>query len=411
MPLEANEQRLWASLMEMAKIGATPNGGCSRLALTDEDKAARDLFVAWCREAGCEIAIDRLGDIFARRAGAEPARPPVLSGSHLDTQPHGGRFDGVYGVLAALEVIRCLNDAGLRTHAPIEAVVWSNEEGVRFQPGLLASGVVGGLYDLDEILAARDPDGAVYRDELERIGYAGQMAVGGRALNSFFEAHIEQGPVLEAEGKTVGVVDRVQGLRWFQVTLEGQDSHAGTTPMALRRDAAAGAAEMILALEAMGRAEGPEARVTVGRIDVVPNAPSTIPGRVAFFIDLRNPSAETLARQEAGLRTRLAAIAAARGLGLTIERGIEIPPVAFDPDCVAAVRAAAEALGIPHRDITSGALHDACCLSRVAPTAMVFVPCKDGLSHNEAESATPADLAAGTSVLLNAILARAGVAG
>ena len=293
MTPRANARRLWDSIAEMGEIGATGNGGCRRLVLTDEDRRARDLFVSWCEEAGCEITIDRVGNIFARRAGADPSRPGVASGSHLDTQPHGGRFDGVFGVLAALEVIRGLNDAGIRTRAPIDAVVWSNEEGVRYHHAMLGSGVFCGAYDLDAVLASQDAQGKRYGDELERIGYAGETRPGARALDCFLEAHIEQGPILEREGKTIGLVDRVQGGRWFAVTVSGADGHAGTTPMDLRHDALAGAAEMVLELERIGRRSPEDSRLTVGRLDVVPNATSTIPGRVGFSIDLRNPSRET----------------------------------------------------------------------------------------------------------------------
>ncbi len=410
MPLRADTQRLWDSLVAMGKIGATAGGGCRRLALTDEDRRARDLFVSWCEEAGCAVTVDRVGNIFARRAGAEPSRPAVASGSHLDTQPHGGRFDGVFGVLAALEVIRGLNDAGIRTQAPIEAIVWSNEEGVRYHHAMLGSGVFCGAYDLDEVLASEDAQGKRYGDELERIGYAGALAPGARAFDCFLEAHIEQGPILEREGKTIGLVDRVQGGRWFAVTVTGTDGHAGTMPMDLRRDALAGAAEMVLALERIGRDGGADARLTVGRLDVAPNATSTIPGRVAFSIDLRNPSRETADEQEAELTERFRAIAEARGLAVAIRRESRVDPVRFDPACVAALGQATRDLGYPHREMISGALHDACWIARVAPTAMLFVPCKDGVSHNEAESAKPEDLGAGCSVLLNAMLARAGIA-
>ena len=410
MPLRANTQRLWDSLAEMGKIGATENGGCCRLVLTDEDRRARDLFVSWCDEAGCAVTIDRVGNIFARRAGDEPSRPAVASGSHLDTQPHGGRFDGVFGVLAALEVIRGLNDAGIRTRAPIDAVVWSNEEGVRYHHAMLGSGVFCGAYDLDAVLASEDAQGKRYGDELERIGYAGALRPGARAFDCFLEAHIEQGPILEREGKTIGLVDRVQGYKWFDVAVTGADGHAGTTPMDLRRDALAGAAEMVLELERIGRRSPADSRLTVGFLDVIPNAPSTIPGRVAFGIDLRNPSRETADEQEVELIERFRAIAAARGLEVAIRRETQIDPVRFDPACVATLAQATRDLGYPHREMISGALHDACWIARVAPTAMLFVPCKDGVSHNEAESAEPDDLGAGCSVLLNAMLARAGIA-
>ncbi len=406
-PLHANTERLWDSLMQMARIGATPNGGCCRLVLTDEDKQARDLFVAWCKDAGCGISIDGVGNIFARRPGRDPARPPVLSGSHLDTQPHGGRFDGVYGVLAALEVIRSLNDAGLETEAAIEAVVWSNEEGVRYNPGMLGSGVFAGAHRIEDILVAEDQDGRRYGDELKRIGYDGDATVGGRALDSFFEVHIEQGPVLESEGKTIGIVGGVQGYRTFDVVVTGQDSHAGTTPMDLRRDALNGAAAMLLRLEAIGAVDPAQSRITVGHLQVIPNAPSTIPGCVLFHIDMRNPSTTTMAEQEQQLRDGFRDIAAARGLAVEMRPCDQLDPVSFDAGCAELLRGATSELGYPQRDMLSGAMHDACHLAGLAPTAMLFVPCKDGLSHNEAESADATELGAGCSVLLNAILARA----
>jgi N-carbamoyl-L-amino-acid hydrolase len=405
---EANADRLWRSLMEMARIGATPKGGCARLALTDLDREARDLFVAWCREAGCEVTIDKIGNIFARRPGREPGRPPVLTGSHLDTQPHGGRFDGVYGVLAGLEAVRALNDAGVETMAPVEVVVWNNEEGVRFQPGLTGSGVFGGVYELDFALGLRDAEGRSFGDELARIGYAGEAEVGGRPLDSFFEAHIEQGPVLEREGKTIGVVTRVQGMRFFEVTVSGADAHAGTTPMEARRDAMVSAAAMVLAVDRTARENTPDARLTVGRLAVNPNSANTVPGEVTFSIDTRHPESATLDRLEAHLRAAFDEIAGAARLEVEMAEDFSSPPMVFDDACVAAVREATARLEYPHREMISGAGHDACYVSRVAPCAMVFVPCLGGLSHCEEESATPEDLAAGCHVLIHAILARAG---
>ena len=405
---EANADRLWRSLMEMARIGATAKGGCARFALTDLDREARDLFVAWCREAGCEVTIDKVGNLFARRPGRQPERPPVLTGSHLDTQPHGGKFDGVYGVLAGLEVMRALNDAGVETMAPVEAVVWNNEEGVRFQPGLTGSGTFGGVYELDFALDLRDAEGRRFGDELARIGYAGEAAVGGRPLDSFFEAHIEQGPVLEREGKTIGVVTHVQGMRFFEVTVSGADAHAGTTPMAARRDAMVGAAAMVLEVDRTARENAPDARLTVGQLAVNPNSANTVPGEVTFTIDMRHPESATLDRLEAHLRAAFGEIAGGAGLEVEMTQSFSSPPVVFDEACVAVVREAAAGLGYRHREMISGAGHDACYVSRVAPCAMVFVPCLGGVSHAEAESATPEDLAAGCHVLIHAILARAG---
>ncbi len=409
--LSVNGERLWDSLMEMAQFGATPKGGCRRLALSDEDKAGRDCFVAWCEAAGCTISIDQMGNIFARRPGRDNSLAPVVTGSHLDTQPHGGKFDGVYGVLAGLEVVRSLNDHGIETEAPIEVAVWTNEEGARFAPAMVASGVFGGAFELDYALACADSDGKTMGEELERIGYAGDMPCGGRPFTANFEAHIEQGPILEAENKTVGVVTDVQGIRWFDVTVTGKDSHAGPTPMAVRRDALVGAARMVEAVNAIGLGNQPNACSTVGVLEVSPASRNTIPGEVYFSVDLRHPDGSFLDGMDTELRAACAAIADDAGLGVTVEEIWYSPPVAFDSNCVSAVRDAAGRLGYDHRDIISGAGHDAVYISRVAPTAMIFVPCADGLSHNEEESAESTDLAAGCAVLLHAMLDRAGVAG
>ncbi|MEQ8347279.1 MAG: Zn-dependent hydrolase [Sneathiellaceae bacterium] len=401
--------RLWDSLMEMARIGALPGGGCCRLALTDEDRAGRDLFVRWAEAAGCTVSVDRMGNIFARRAGRDDSLPPVVTGSHLDTQPHGGRFDGVYGVLAGLEVLRSLDDQGIVTEAPLEVTVWTNEEGTRFPLSMVASGVFGGKYRLEEALAIRDAGGHSLGEELERIGYAGALPCGGRPFAAFFEAHIEQGPVLEAEGKVIGIVTGAQGQRWYDASLTGQDSHAGTTPMPMRRDAVFGMARMISAVEDLVAAFAPGAVGTVGRIEVLPNSRNTVPGRVDFTIDLRHPVPERLQEMHEELYRRLPPLAARNALDLDLRDAVQVPRIRFDDSCIAAVRDAAASLGLPARELLAGAGHDAMYISRVAPAAMIFVPCAGGLSHNEAETATPADLEAGCNVLLQAMLARAGV--
>jgi N-carbamoyl-L-amino-acid hydrolase len=400
--------RLWASLMDMAKIGATEKGGNCRLALSDLDKEGRDLFVSWCEAAGCRVTVDAMGNIFARRPGRDESLPAVMTGSHLDTQPTGGRFDGVYGVLAGLEVLRTLNDHGIETEAPVEAVVWTNEEGARFAPAMTASGVFAGLYDLEYAHAIRDPDGKTLGEELARIGYLGDVPCGGREVKAYFEAHIEQGPILEAEGKPIGVVTGAQGQRWFEVTVTGAESHAGTTPMNRRKDALAGAARMVAEVERLAAAHPPHAVTTVGMLEVSPNSRNTIPGQVFFTVDLRHPEDGTLADMAEALRVAFEGIAQEAGLACAMEEILYFAPIAFDEDCVAAVRQGAVAQGYGHRDIVSGAGHDACYLSKAAPTGMIFVPCKDGLSHNEAESATPEDLAAGCNVLLHAVLSAAG---
>ena len=405
-----NGDRLWDSLMEMAKIGATEKGGVCRLALTDLDKEARDLFVRWCKEAGCSIRIDKMGNIFARRAGKDDSLPPVVMGSHIDTQPTGGRFDGIYGVLAGLEVIRSLNDHNIETLAPIEASAWTNEEGSRFPPAMVASGVFAGVFDLEYGLSRADLDGKTMGEELQRIGYAGPEEVGQRKIKAFFEAHIEQGPILEDEEKTIGVVTDAQGQRWYEVKLTGQESHAGPTPMLSRRDALVGAAKIVDQVNRIGLDHLPSACATVGLLQVFPNSRNVIPGEVFFTIDFRHPNADTLAAMDKEIREVSEKIANELGLKMEFEQIWYSPPVPFDKYCVDSVRKAAENSGYSHRDIISGAGHDACYISRVAPTAMVFVPCEDGISHNESENADPADIAAGCDVLFQAVVDQANMA-
>lgn len=407
--LTIDGQRLWDSLMEMAKIGATAKGGVCRLALTDLDRQGRDQFVAWAREAGCTISTDRMGNVFARRAGRDDSLAPVITGSHADSQPTGGRFDGIYGVLGGLEVIRSLNDHGVQTDRPIEVVIWTNEEGSRFAPAMVASGVFAGVFSLDYGLSRADVDGKTMGEELQRIGYAGDVDVGGRDIHAAFELHIEQGPILEAENKTIGVVTHAQGQRWYEVMFTGQESHAGPTPMPRRRDALLAAARVVDRVNQIGMAHAPFACATVGMMQVHPNSRNVIPGRVFFTIDLRHPDDDVLARMDTELRAAIAEVAeASRVETTTLEQIFYYRPVTFDGDCVASVRAAAERFGYTHRDIVSGAGHDACYLAQVAPTSMVFVPCIDGISHNEVEDAKFEWIEAGANVLLHAILGRAG---
>lgn len=406
--LRVNGERLWQTHMELARIGAIPNDGCCRLTLTDEDKRARDLFAEWCKDAGCRVDVDRAGNMFATRPGRSSA-PPVASGSHLDTQPHGGRFDGIYGVMAGLEVIRTLNDADIETELPVAVVNWTNEEGVRFPAGILGSTAHAGRWMLDDLNNLTATDGARFGDELKRIGYDGALELGEFAMTAFYEAHIEQGPVLERENLPVGVVTKVQGLRWIEVTVTGADRHAGTTPMDARSDSLVAAARMVVELEALGLEHAPDARVTVGRLDVSPNSGSTIPGQTRFNIDLRHPDSEMLSRLEADIGTLCKEAAARQSASVVLRRAVEMPPVDFDAACVADLERAAEALGIPCRQMLSGALHDASPVGTVVPAAMIFVPCRDGISHNEAEWAEPAHLEAGCNVVLHAMLDRAGV--
>lgn len=408
--LRIDSDRLWQAVMDMARIGATPNGGSGRVALTELDREGRDLFVRWCKEAGCAVRIDRLGNTFARREGAEPGRAPVMTGSHLDTQPLGGRFDGIYGVLAGLEVVRTLNDAGVRTRAPIDVANWTDEEGVRFGAGTLASAVFAGLLELEPTLGRTDLDGERMGDALAGIGYAGPEPVGGYPVAAFFEAHIEQGPILEAQDKLVGAVLGAQAQRCFRVTVEGEEGHAGTVPMGNRRDALVGAARMIQALDALAYQHTPHPVITVGALKVRPNSRNTIPGQVVFSLDSRHPDEKLLAELEAQMRRACETIAAAAGLTVSMEYVGGRPTVSFDPQCIAAVRCAADRLGLPHMDVYSGAGHDACNLARYAPTGMIFVPCERGVSHNEKEYASPEALAAGANVLLHVILERAEIA-
>jgi N-carbamoyl-L-amino-acid hydrolase len=406
--VSVNERRLWQTHVEMGEIGALPHGGCCRTALSAADKTGRDLFVRWCREAGCDVAYDAIGNIYARRPGRDPRRAAVATGSHLDTQPHGGKFDGIYGVLAGLEVVRALNDARIETEAPIDVVVWTNEEGVRFSPPLAGSSVFAGVVGVGVVHAARTLDGTTVHEDLEAIGYLGQEQPGERKFDCFVEAHIEQGPILEAEGKTIGVVTRIVGLRWLKVTVIGMDGHAGTTPMDRRRDALQGAAEMVLAINRIASEADRWARLTNGRFDIEPNSGATIPGRVVFICDLRHPESEVLGALDASMQAAMRAIAERRGLDIDIERVMEKPPVQFAGAIVDTIREAAGSLGYATLDMLSGAGHDAMNVAKVAPTGMIFVPCKDGLSHNEAESAEPAHLAAGANTLLRTLLARAG---
>ena len=404
--IRVNGQRLWDSLMEMAKIGATEKGGVCRLALTDVEKEARDLFVSWCEEAGCAVSIDRMGNIFARRPGKDEALPPVMTGSHIDSQPTGGKFDGIYGVLAGLEVIRTLNDLDYETNAPIEVSAWTNEEGSRFAPAMVASGVFGGEFELDYALACKDRDGKTIGEELERIGYAGDVECGGRDVGAFFETHIEQGPILEADGKTIGVVQGVQGIRWYEVEVTGMESHAGTTPMERRKDALVAASMMVAEANRLGETTD-DARTTIGMMEVSPNSRNVIPGHVFFTADLRHPDADTLAGMGDGFKSTCERIAAERACTLKFEEIWYSAPVKFDSDCIGAVQGAADSLEFGNRPITSGAGHDAVYVSRVAPTGMIFIPCKDGISHNEIEDATQEHLTAGCDVLLNAMVSRA----
>ncbi|MFD2261969.1 Zn-dependent hydrolase [Lacibacterium aquatile] len=390
--------------MEMAQIGATEKGGVCRLALTDLDRDGRDLFIKWCKDAGCTITVDQMGNIFARRPGKNNDLPPIMTGSHLDTQPTGGKFDGVYGVLAGVEVLRTLNDYGVETEAPVEVAVWTNEEGSRFAPAMVASGVFAGVFDLAYGLSRADLDGKTMGQELTRIGYAGSEPVGQHPVGAYFEAHIEQGPILEHETRTIGVVTHAQGQRWYEITLTGQEAHAGPTPMPIRKDALVGAAKIVTEVNRIGMSLQPFGRSTVGLMQVSPNSRNTIPGSVFMTVDFRNPNEEALTGMDRDLRAFTDKLARDSGLTIEVTQIWHSPVVTFHDKCVGAVRSATRRLGYSNMEIVSGAGHDACYINRVAPTGMIFIPCEDGISHNEVENATPDDCAAGGNVLLHAMI-------
>lgn len=402
--LSVNGDRLWASLEEMAQIGPGVAGGNRRLALTDEDKTGRDRFVAWAREAGCTITVDAVGNIFARRAGSEPDVAPVLAGSHLDTQPTGGRYDGVFGVLSALEVVRTLNDQGVQTRRPVEVVVWTNEEGSRFQPAMAGSAVFSGAMTLETACDARDESGKRFGDELERIGYRGELPARKRPLHAYLEAHIEQGPVLEVEGRQIGIVTGIQGIKWYKLAVHGFNAHAGTTPMEVRRDPLVGAARMVDAIDRVTRAARPDAVATVGMFAVSPGSINVINERVDFSVDLRCPDDAAVLGIEAQVREACGEVAEQMGLQLTFEEIWHSPATAFAPPVVEAVERSAVSLGYRARRIVSGAGHDAKHLADICPTAMIFIPCKDGVSHNEAEHIEPEQAEEGANVLLRTVL-------
>ncbi len=402
--LMTDPERLWGTLMETATIGGTVKGGICRLTLTDLDLQVRDWFRAATQALGCSVTVDDMGSMFARREGQRRDVPPIAIGSHLDTQPTGGKFDGALGVLAALEVLRTLHQAGYETFAPIEIVNWTNEEGSRFTPPMMASGVFAGVFTRDWAYNRADPAGVTFGKALEAIGQRGTQRSGEHPLSAFFELHIEQGPILEAEGIDIGAVTVVQGIRWFEVTVTGQDAHTGATPMHLRKNALLGAARIVETVEAIARAHAPTAVATVGSMQVKPNSPNVVPGEVCLTIDMRHPESATLEAMESELNGALATVGEPLGLSVASTKIWDQPPVVFDAQCVASVRKAAETSGLSVRDMVSGAGHDAAYVARVAPTAMIFVPCRGGISHNEIEFTSKEQCAAGAQVLLQAVL-------
>lgn len=407
--LRINGKRLWDALMELAAIGATAKGGVKRLALTDLDKQGRDLVVGWGRAAGMNVTIDQIGNVFMRREGNNPALAPVMTGSHIDTQPTGGKFDGNYGVLAGLEVVRTLNDLHIQTEAPIEVAFWTNEEGSRFVPVMMGSGVFCGAFSLETAYAAKDVDGKTVGEELERIGYRGDQVPGEHPIGAYFETHIEQGPVLEDADKIIGVVPAVMGLSWYDCVVTGMEAHAGPTPMGLRRDALQVATVIMQEVVAIANRYPPYGRGTVGMVQVFPNSRNVIPGEVKFSIDLRNVNDELLNTMHEEMLAFIESTRRKTGLKIDIERVSYYPPCPFHPECVGAVRKATETLGYSTMDVVSGAGHDAIYAARLAPAGMIFVPCKDGISHNEIEDAKSEHLEAGCNVLLHAMLERAGI--
>ncbi|HDZ75620.1 MAG TPA: Zn-dependent hydrolase [Aurantimonas coralicida] len=407
--LQINGDRLWDSIMEMARIGPGIAGGNNRQTLTDADGEGRQLFQSWCEAAGLTMGVDSMGTMFARREGTDPDALPVYVGSHLDTQPTGGKYDGVLGVLGALELVRTLNDLNIKTRHPIVVTNWTNEEGTRFAPAMLASGVFAGVHDEAWAKDREDSAGKRFGDELKRIGWEGDEPVGARKMKAFFELHIEQGPILEDEGIDIGVVTHGQGLYWLQVTLTGRESHTGSTPMPKRRNAGLGMARITELVHEVAMDYQPNAVGAIGHAEIYPNSRNIIPGRAVFTIDIRSPSKETLDTMRERIEDGIDTIAEALDIGTAVDEVGHFDPVTFDADCVKAVRDAAERLGYSHRNIVSGAGHDACWINRVAPTAMVMCPCVDGLSHNEAEEISKEWATAGANVLFHAVVETAGI--
>ena len=409
--MKIDADRLWDSLMDMAKIGPGVAGGNNRQTLTDEDSEGRHLFQNWCKAAGMTMGLDTMGNMFARREGTDPDALPVYVGSHLDTQPTGGKYDGVLGVLSGLELIRTLNDLNVKTKHPIVVTNWTNEEGTRYAPAMLSSGVFAGIHDEQWAYDREDVEGKKFGDELQRIGWRGEEVVGDRKMHAFFELHIEQGPILEAEGIDVGVVTHGQGLSWMQLTIEGRDAHTGSTPMPMRRNAGLGMARVLELVDEIALSHAPDAVGAAGHIDVYPNSRNVIPGKVVFTVDFRSPNLSTIEDMEARLKVGAQKICDDMGLTVEFEKVGGFDPVEFDEGCVTAVRSAAERLGYTHRNLVSGAGHDACWINRVAPTAMVMCPCVDGLSHNEEEEISKDWAAAGTNVLFHAVVETAEIVG
>ena len=402
--LKINSERLWDSLMDMARVGPGVAGGNNRQTVTDADSEGRHLFQTWAEAAGCSMGLDQMGNMFAMRAGTDPDALPVYVGSHLDTQPTGGKYDGVLGVLGGLELLRTMSDLDIKTKHPIIVTNWTNEEGTRYAPAMLSSGVFAGLHSQEWAYERTDADGKSFGDELARIGWRGDETVGARKMHAFFELHIEQGPILEAEDKQIGVVTHGQGLSWTEITILGKDAHTGSTPMPMRKNAGLAMARILDRVEDIAMSHAPHAVGAAGHVNVYPNSRNVIPGKVVFTVDFRSPELAVIQDMESRLRVEAQGICDSMGMEVSFEKVGGFDPVTFDETCVQAVRSAAVRLGYSHMDLISGAGHDACWINRVAPTAMIMCPCVDGLSHNEAEEISPEWAAAGTDVLLHAVL-------
>jgi len=402
--LKIDSERLWSMLMDTAKFGGTPKGGVKRLTLTGEDKQVRDWFRAEMEALGCTVTVDEVGNLFARRPGRNPNLPPIAMGSHLDTQPTGGKFDGILGVIGAVEAMKTLVAAGYETNAPIEVVDWANEEGSRFAPAMLASGVFARVFTPEYAWSREDRQGVTYGDALEAIGYKGSEKAGDHPLQAYFELHIEQGPILEDEGRTIGVLTGVQGMRWYEVTVKGQDAHTGATPMRLRKNALVGTARLIEAIDAIGHRHAPDAVATVGLVEVKPNSRNVVPGEVFFTVDLRHPEEKVLEQMEADFRAAIVDVLPPLKLDWEEAMIWNSPAVKFAPELIACVDRSVDKRGYSKRRMVSGAGHDAVYIARVAPTTMIFVPCEGGLSHNEYETIKAEEAAAGAQVLLDAVL-------
>lgn len=401
--LHINSKRLQTWLADFATIGGTPNGGVNRLTLTDLDKQARDLFVSLAKKAGCSIKIDAMGNIFARRPGVDNRLSPVLIGSHIDSQPLGGKYDGIYGVLAALEVVYSLNDHNIKTDRPIDVVSWTNEEGSRFAPAMIGSAVFSGLTTLQDGWSCIDSEGNTIKQELERIGYAGKDNFSNYKIHASLELHIEQGPILENHNELIGIVTGALGQKWYDVEFTGMGSHAGTTPMEVRQDALLGLAEAVLEVNSIGKNEKPEGRATVGMVKITPNSRNVISDKAWFSVEFRHPSEKGLQRMDQQLSEKVHQIAEKLNLTYSIRPILSFPPLPFDDNCIEVVRRVAQNLNYPHRTMVSGAGHDSCNISKIAPTSMIFIPCIKGISHNEKEEIKPEWMSAGANVLLNAV--------